>query len=345
MTRGLALAAGLVFCTVFATHARAQDSHQGKDFYQGKTVTLIVGNDAGGGFDVYARAVARHIDRHIPGRPRILVQNMPGAGSMKATEYINAVAPKDGTTFATVSPGALTEPLNAAPGKFNYDPTRFSYIGTADSGTRLCISYHTSKIKTFDDALAMPSIIGGTAAGSSTTDYANMLNALAGTKFKVVNGYKSTLDIMLALERGEVDVLCGYDTNSFKAARPDWYGTPLVHMILQAGLEPNDTLTRMGVPSIWNYVTGENRKVAELIVSQQVFGRPYFAPPGVPAPLLATLRTAFMATLADPVFLDDAAKMKLDVSPKGGAEVAALIDRMYASPRDLIDRMMKAVRP
>jgi tripartite-type tricarboxylate transporter receptor subunit TctC len=313
-------------------------------FYRGKTLTIIVGTDVGGGFDVYGRAIGRHIGRHLPGAPNIVIQNMPGAGSMKAAEYLYEIAPKDGTTIGIIFPGAIVEPLSA-PEKFRYDPTRFGYLGTADSGTRLCITHHTSKIKTFADAQTIPSTIGGISVGSSTTDYANMFNALAGTKFKVVNGYKSSLDIMLAIERGEVDAICGYDTNSFKAQKPEWYGTPLANIIVQAGLEPMPAMNQLGVPSIWNYVSGENRTIAELIVSQQVFGRPFATAPGIPDDRLAMLRTAFMATLADPIFLDDAQKMKLDINPKDGAEVGALVKKIYATPRPLVDRMMKVLRP
>jgi tripartite-type tricarboxylate transporter receptor subunit TctC len=333
------LSATVLIGALLGNHAGAQD------FYQGKTITIVVGTDAGGGFDVYARVIARHLHKHLPGQPNVIVQNMPGAGSMKAAEYLYGIAPKDGTIIATLFPGALVEPLTAPPGKFRYDPTKYEYLGTADSGTRLCITSHKSTIKTFEDAQTIPSTLGGVAAGSSTTDYGNMFNALAGTKFKVVNGYKSTVEIMLAIERGEVDGVCGYDTNSFKAQKPEWYGTPLANMIVQAGIEPSETMSKMNVPSIWKYVTGENRKVAELIVSQQVFGRPYAAPPGVPAPQLGLLRAAFMATMTDPALLAEAEKLKLDLNPKDGEEVGALIRKLYASPPELVERMKNALRP
>ena len=229
---------------------------------------------------------------------------MPGAGSMKATEYLYGIAPKDGTVIGIVFPAALTS-RSSATGKLRYDPTKFGYLGTADSATWLCITSGKSKIKTFEDAQTIPSTMAGVAAGSSTVDYVNMFNALADTKFKLVSGYKSTAEIVLAIDREEADGVCGYDTNSLKAQKPEWYGTPLANLIVQAGLEPSETMTKMGVPSIWKYVTGENRKVAELIVSQQVFGRPFMAPPGVPERELNLLRTAFMATMADPEFLAD----------------------------------------
>jgi tripartite-type tricarboxylate transporter receptor subunit TctC len=311
--------------------------------YQGKTVTIVVGTDAGGGFDIYGRALARHIHKHLPGQPNVVVQNMPGAGSMKATEYLYGIAPKDGTVIGIVFPAALTEPLIVPPGKLRYDPTKFGYLGTADSATWLCITSGKSKIKTFEDAQTIPSTMAGVAAGSSTVDYVNWMNALAGTKFKLVAGYKSTAEIVLAIDRQEADGVCGYDINSLKAQKPDWYGTPLANLIVQAGLEPSETMTKMGVPSIWKYVTGENRKVAELIVSQQVFGRPFMAPPGVPERELSLLRAAFLATMKDPEFLADTQRVKLDVNPKGGDEVSALIQKVYAAPKEVIERMKQAL--
>ena len=313
-------------------------------FYQGKTLTVIVGTDVGGGFDVYGRAVARHMHKHLPGQPNVVVQNMPGAGSMKAAEYLYGIAPRDGTVIAIVFPAALIEPVMAEAGRFRYDPSKYGYLGTADSSTWLCITFHKSKIKTFEDAQTIPSTLGGVAAGSSTVDYVHMFNALADTKFKLVSGYKSTAEIVLAIDRGEVDGVCGYDTNSLKAQKPDWYGTPLANIIVQAGLEPSETMTKMGVPSIWKYITGENRRVAELIVSQQVFGRPFVAPPAVPEPQLNMLRAAFTSTMADPEFLADMQRLKLDINSKDGAEVRALIQKIYAAPKELIERMKQVLR-
>jgi tripartite-type tricarboxylate transporter receptor subunit TctC len=331
------LSAAVLVGLLFGNQALAQGA------YQGKTLNIVVGTDAGGGFDIYGRALGRHIHKHLPGQPNIVVQNMPGAGSMKATEYLYGIAPKDGTTIGIVFPAALTEPLIAAPGKVRYDPTQFGYLGTVDSATWLCITSGKSKIKTFEDAQTIPSTMAGVAAGSSTVDYVNMFNALAGTKFKLVAGYKSTAEIVLAIDRQEADGVCGYDTGSLRAQRPEWFGTPLANLIVQAGLEPSETMTKMGVPSIWKYITGENRKVAELIVSQQVFGRPFLAPPDVPERELKLLRSAFMATMKDPEFLADTQRIKLDVNPKGGDEVSALIQKVYAAPKDLIERMKQAL--
>ena len=315
-----------------------------QDFYAGKTVTVVVGTDAGGGYDIYARAIARHLGRHIAGKPTVIVQNMPGAGSAKAAEFMYALAPKDGTTIGLIFPGMVVEPL-LQPGKFRFDPTKFEYLGSADSGTRLCVTHRSSKIKSMDDAMKIPSTFGGSAPGSSTTDYAQMLINLAGAKMRVVNGYKSSIDTVLAMERGEVDGICGYDSSSFKSQKPEWYNTSEAHMIQQAGLEPNAELLKIGVPSIWDTIKGENRKIAEVVIAQQEFHRPFLAPPGVAAGPLGTLRKAFMATLADGDFLVDATKMKLSITPKDGEAVALLVKQMFASPPELVEKVNRALKP
>lgn len=316
-----------------------------QDFYAGKTINLYVGSGSGGGYDLYGRVVARHINKHIPGKPTLVVNNMPGAGSMKAAEFIYTHAPKDGTAMAIVFPGAIVEPLISTKEKFRFEPPKFEYIGSANSGARLCITFHTSKVKTFEDARRIESTMGGSAAGDSTSDYALLLNALAGTKFRVVLGYKSTSETLLAVERGEVDGLCGFDAASFAAQRPAWYGTKLANMIVQASMEPKEDLTKLGVPSVWKFVEGDNRKAVELVLAQQEFHRPFIAPPGAAPAQLAILRKAFDATMKDPEFLADASKQNLDIAPKSGEVVGRLVQQMYATPPHLVALVTKALRP
>jgi tripartite-type tricarboxylate transporter receptor subunit TctC len=315
----------------------------GEDYYAGKTIDVYIGSGAGGGYDRYGRTVGQHMAKHIPGNPTIVPRNMPGAGSMKLAEYMSTMAPKDGSAIAILQPGALFEPLVNDALKFRYDPAKLEMIGSANSGTRICITYHTSRIKTFDDALKMQANMGGNAAGSSTTDYAQMMNNLAGTKFKIINGYDSTSLVVLAIERGELDGVCGFDTASFEAQKPDWYLTKLTNMIIQVGIEPDPELEKKGVPSLWKYVAGRNREVAELILSQQEFHRPFVAPPGTPERQLAILRDAFERTMKDPTFLADAKRQKLDIAPKSGAIVSALIKKVYGAPKDLIADAKKAL--
>jgi tripartite-type tricarboxylate transporter receptor subunit TctC len=320
-----------------ATIGFAAQPSRADDFYAGKSIEILIGSGVGGGYDRYARTVLHHMVKHIPGNPTFVSRNMPGAGSMKTAEYLSTMAPKDGTTIALLQPGALFEPLVNDKLKFRYDPARLEMIGSANSGTRVCVTFHKSQIKTFEDALKTPAMMGGNSPGSSTTDYALMLNYLAGTKFNVVNGYNSTSLVVLAMERSELDGVCGFDTASFASQKPDWYGTKLAHMIVQVGITPDPDLEKMGVPSLWKYASGRKRDVAELILSQQEFHRPFVAPPVTPSAQLAILRAAFDKTMKDPEFLAEAAKQQLDIAPKSGAVVGELIKKVYASPKDLID--------
>src|SRR5437764_1693614 len=192
------------------------------DYYAGKTIELVVGGDAGGGYDIYARTLARHLTRHIPGNPTVVVKNMPGAGSTRAGIYIGTVAPKDGTSIGAMMPGAIIGPLLDEKPNLQFDPTKVLYVGTADSGVRVCATYGTSKIKTFEDAQREKTVLGASSAGGATRDYAYMHNHTAGTKFEVVSGYKGTIDVGLAMERGEVDGMGGWDWSSLKSRQSDW---------------------------------------------------------------------------------------------------------------------------
>ncbi|MEA2904449.1 MAG: hypothetical protein QOI12_1836 [Alphaproteobacteria bacterium] len=315
------------------------------DVYAGKTIELVVGGDAGGGYDIYARAVGRHIHRHIPGSPTVVVKNMPGAGSTRAGIYISTVAPKDGNSMGALMPGAIIGPLLDEKPNLQFDPTKVIYIGTADSGTRVCVTFETSKIKTFEDAQKAKTVAGATAAGGATRDYAYLHNHTAGAKFEVVSGYAGTSEISLAMERGEVDGTCGWDWSSFKSQKRDWVRDKKVNLLVQVALDPEPELTSMGVPSIWKFVKDSERKVAELVVSQQVFMRSFVMPPGTPAEQVAILRKAFDETVKDPQFLADAEKSKLSITPISGARVQEVIESLYAMPKELIERAKTAIKP
>jgi tripartite-type tricarboxylate transporter receptor subunit TctC len=317
-----------------------------ENFYAGKTIDFIVGASPGGGYDVYARLLARHMNRHIPGKPDVVVKNMPGAGSAKAASFVYSLANKDGTTLGAVFPGALMEPLLGERTKQAYDPVKFHYIGTADSGTRLCVTFHTSPTKTYEDARRRKTIVGASQAGGSTRDYAFLQNKLTGAKFEVVSGYKGTIDILLAMERGEVEGMCGYDWSSIQTQRADWLRDKKINILVQVALDVDPTLKQMGVPPLWAFIDNEdNRKVAELVVSQQVFGRPYFLPPGTPARRVKILRDAFSATMTDAQFLADAQKARLSIEPLSGERVQQIVQRLYASPKSIVDQAKQAISP
>ena len=316
------------------------------DYYAGKSIDLLIGAPPGGGYDIYARALARHYGRHIPGQPSIVAKNMPGAGSARAAGFISTMAPKDGTAIAAIMPGAVMGPLLDEKAEALFDPTKVLYLGTANNGTRVCVARQGSKIKTFDDARAQKAAFGGVSTNDSTRDYGFMHKKTAGALYDVVSGYSGTAEIALAMERGEIDGACGWDWASLKSQRPDWIRDGKINVLLQDGLEPNPELTRMGVPSVFKYVTNEDdRKVVELIISQQVFQRSYIAAPGLSAEQLDTLRSAFDATVHDQEFLKDAETLRIDVSPLPGAKVQDLVTKLYAAPKDIVARARQAISP
>jgi len=316
------------------------------DFYAGKTIDFLIGGDVGGGYDIYARVIGRHLGRFIPGNPTIVAKNQPGAGSGRAATFLYGVAPKDGTVIGAVFPGVIMGPLLDERAQPLFDPTKFQYLASADNATRVCITHEKSRVKTFEDAQRQKTIMGASAAGGSTRDYVSMHKKSSGAMFELVSGYKGTADILLATERGEVDGLCGLDWSSLKSQRPDWVRNKTVNILLQANLEPETELTRLGVPPVWKYIKSEDdRKAVELVIGQQVFGRPYVTPPGVPAEQVRILRAAFAATMADKDFLADADKTRIDVVPSTGEQVQQLIDRIYATPKAIVERAKELVRP
>jgi tripartite-type tricarboxylate transporter receptor subunit TctC len=316
------------------------------DFYAGRSIELEVGADVGGGYDIYARTLARHLGRHIPGNPTVVVKNMPGAGSGRTAVFISNVAPKDGATLGALMPGAIIGPLLDDKPETQFDPTKVIYIGSADAGTRICATFQSSKTKTFEDARKQKTILGGTAAGGATRDYGYLHNHTSGTKFDVVAGYKGTADITLAMERGEVDGTCGWDWSSAKSQKSEWLRDHKLNILVQVGLDPNAELTAMGVPELWKFIgNDEDRKVAEMVVSQQIFQRSYIAPPGTPAEQIATLRAGFDATMNDPQFLADADTVRIAITPLSGAKVQDIVAKLYATPKAIVERARQVIKP
>jgi tripartite-type tricarboxylate transporter receptor subunit TctC len=316
------------------------------DFYAGKSIDFLIGGDVGGGYDIYVRVISRHLPRFIPGNPTFVPKNQPGAGSGRVAAFIYGVAPKDGTVIGAVFPGAIMGPLLDDRAQPLYDPTKFQYLGSADNATRVCITHARSRIKTFDDALKQKAIMGSSAAGGSTRDYVNMLKKTTGVLFDLVGGYKGTAEIFLAMERGEVDGMCGLDWASLKSQRPDWVHNKTANVLIQINLEPEAELTRLDVPQIWPFVrSAEDKQAIALIIGQQVFGRPYLAPPGVAAEPLGLLRAAFAATMQDKDFLADAERTRIAVVPSSGERVQQLVEQLYASPKATVERAKELVKP
>ena len=334
------------FGAVLAAGATLTVGAQAADFYEGKNIDLLIGGDVGGGYDVYARTMGRHHGKYIPGNPKVLPRNMPGAGSAIAGSHIYSVAPKDGTIIGALMPGAIMGRLIDEKAANLFDPTKFIYLGTADSGTRVCMTFTTSKIKKFEDTFTETAIFGASAAGGATRDYAALHKNVNGSKFNIVSGYKGTVDIFLAMERGEVDGLCGLDWSSLKAQKPDWVRDNKLNLLVQDSLEPEAELTKLGVPHIMGFIKDEaDKKAVQLVVSQQVFGRSYIVPPGTPDDRVKILRDGFMKTMADPDFLADAAKNSIAITASSGEKVQDIVKALHASSPDVVARAKRIIEP
>jgi tripartite-type tricarboxylate transporter receptor subunit TctC len=317
-----------------------------QEFYAGKSIDLLIGADAGGGYDIYARTLGRHMGRFIPGNPNLVPRNMPGAGSAIAGSHMYTVAPKDGTIIGALMPGAIMGRLIDEKAANLFDPTKFIYVGTADSGTRVCLTLKTSKISKYEDTFTQTAIFGASAAGGATRDYAALHKNVNGAKLNIVSGYKGTADIFLAMERSEVDGLCGLDWSSLKSQKPDWLRDNKVNLLVQDALEPDPELTKLGVPHVMSFIKNEaDRKAVALVVSQQVFGRSYILPPGTNPDRVKVLREAFMKTVADKDFLADAEKARIAISASDGEAVQKVVTDLHASSKDVVDRAKKIVEP
>jgi tripartite-type tricarboxylate transporter receptor subunit TctC len=336
----------LRFALGFALLAASALPATGQDYFAGKSIEFLVGSDPAGGYDTYARVLSRHIPKYIPGNPAITVKNQPGAGSARTAGIIARISPKDGTSVGIIFPGVVVGPLLDTKQKWQFDPSEFIYIGSADSGTRVCITFASSKIKTFEDARNNKTIMGASAQGGSTRDYAYMLNHAAGAKFEVVSGYKGSADILLAMERGEIDGLCGLDYSSLKSQRGQWLAEKKINVLIQTAIDAEPDLDRIGVPIVWNYVQREeDRRAVELIVSQQIFGRPFILPPGTNERATNILREAFMKALADKALLAEAEKARIDINPIDGEKVQALVAKLYKLPQSTLDRAQRIIQP
>ena len=321
--------------------AAAQDGVE--QFFRGKSINLYIGSSAGGGYDTYARVLARHFGKYIPGNPTIVPQNMPGAGSNKLSGFIYTVAPKDGTAIGAIFPGAVLAPL-LADAALQHDPSKLLYIGSANSDVYTCVARTDAPVKTFQDLFAREVIVGATNDGGTTRDMPSLSNNVLGTKFRIVSGYAGTKEITLALERKEVDGLCGFGWTSINASYPHWLTQGVVRILVQENAKGHPDLNRMGVPLTVNFArTEEDRQVMELVYSQAIFGRPFVLPPGVPQDRVAVLRKAFMAAFADKELLAEAKKIKLDVDALSGEEVQSLVTKAFSLPPRISERAKQSL--
>jgi tripartite-type tricarboxylate transporter receptor subunit TctC len=329
------LAAALLAGALSCTGAGAED------FYRDKQIRLIVGTDAGGDHDFSARLVARHLFRHIPGTPQILVQNMPGAASMSAANYLYNAAPQDGTVIAalvsTIPHGQIFGDKNV-----KFDVTRFHWIGSPSSSVDLIVSWQGSPARTLADAKRMITLVGATTRSSAGGTEAALANTLIGTRFKLVTGYKGGNEIDLAMERGEVQGRAGQSWNGWKATRPDWVRDGKLTLLVQIGLTRAADLAQ--VPLLTELASNEEqRQILGLYSDAVALGRPLLVGPEVPAERVAILRAGFRAMIADPLFREDAARAGAAIEPVMGEALQAIVARMLGTPRDIVAKAEAAM--
>jgi len=304
--------------------------------FSGKNLTMIIGFGPGGGYDLWGRTVARHIGKYLPGKPNVVPQNMPGAGSFNAANHIYGVAPKDGSVIGIIARDAALGPLTGATGA-RFEATKISWLGSPTTETNVCIASNIAKVKTVKDLFENELIVGDTGVGTGTHSYPKALNGLLGTKFKLIAGFPSSSDVFLAIERGEVDGICE-SLDSVTGKRADWISSGRVVILFQGGAEPNPELK--GIPFVVDLGrNAEEKKQIEFLYAGQGIGRPFVAPPDLPPDRLQMLRDAFDKTMKDPEFIEDAKKQKLDVDPVDGRHLEALIKKIYATPKDIVEKI------
>ena len=335
-----------IFALLGTPSALAQDSVA--QFYKGRQITVVVGSSAGGGYDIYARLLARHMGKHIPGNPSMIVTNMPGAGSNAAIAHIYNVAAKDGTFIGAPQNSAIMDALfdvslgNAR--RLRHDATKLIHIGSATTDHYVCIARADAPIKTFKQALTEEFLIGASQPGTSTRDYPAMLNNTTGAKIKQVSGYPGTREITLAIDKNEVHGLCGFSWSSLQAQKPDWIKSGFIRVIVQEHDKGNPEINKMGVPLAVDFATSpENRKIMELIYSSETFGRPYLMAPDVPADRVAALRKAFLETMADKELLAESQRIGLAIDPISGEDLQKLAADIFATPLPFVEKVKDAL--
>lgn len=314
------------------------------NFYQGKTIRLIIGGSVGGGFDTYARLVARYMPKYIPGNPTIVPSNMPGGGGNIAAGHLYNLASKDGTAFAAVLPGTITDPLLQSGDRVKHDPSKLIYLGSANSEVNMCYVRSDIGVTSIRDLADKEVIIGASAEGGSTRDQPTIQKNLLGSKFKIVSGYPGTREIFLAIEKNEVSGICGIGLSSFRAQRPTWLDTGFMRIISQDNARGDSGISKLGILRTIDLVRSEeDKQVMELLYSQQDFGRPFILPPDVPQDRVAILRRAFDRALADSELLAAAARMNIEISPVSGENLQKQVESLYAMPSQIVERAKKAL--
>ncbi len=314
-----------------------------QDFYKDRQISMLVASGVGGGYDVYARALGRHMPRHIPGTPVFVARNMPTAGGLTAANTLYNASERDGSVIAALTNGVPMDPLFGVK-EAKFDGRKFSWIGSMGKLQNVCATWHASPIKTIQEAQSREVVVGASGTTSNSSIMPRIANEVLGTKFRVINGYDPSSGLNKALESGEVEGICGLGWSTLTASRPDWVRDNRLNVLVQFGFEKLPDLPN--VPSALDLVTSaEKRAILELILVRQETGRPILGPPDVPADRLAILRRAFDATMKDQEFLTEAKKLQLDIDPLDAAAIEKLLANAYAAPKNIVEAATKLVVP
>jgi tripartite-type tricarboxylate transporter receptor subunit TctC len=338
--RKIASAIFAVAITFGVTPSAAADSVA--DFYKGKTIAIIVGYPPASGYTIYAQLLAKYLADHMPGRPNVVVQNMPGAGGIKAANYVYTVAPKDGTALGTFSVGALIDELFGT-STTSFDTSKFGWVGNMDESVGTCVVKAATGVRKFEDLLQKEVLFGGTGPAGGVTQAAMALTRLYGARIKLIKGYPGAQDVVVAMDRNEVQGVCGISIAVLKSRLAHQIKSGELVPIIQDSAKPHPELP--GIPSVYDFARTEgDRQVLDLLFGWRVLGRPIAAPPGIPTERLSALRKAFTDAMNDKRFIADAAKAQLDIAPAPGEEVANLVARLFSHSKDTIRRAADVVR-
>ncbi len=332
--------AALVAALMMSAAAPAFAQDDVATFYKGKQLRLIVGSAVGGGYDLYSRALARHMVNHIPGKPTIIVQNQPAAGGMMMTNQLYNQGPKDGTVFSAPLNGIVTAPLLMTGTQF--DSAKLNWLGSLQSEAYVAFLWHTAPVSHIAEVATKEVLVGSTTVGTTMNDFPLLLNDLLGYKFKLVRGYKGTPQINIATERGEIHGNAGVGLASVKTLSQTWIDEKKIKFILQYNMRPSPDLP--GVPMVMDLAKTEEHKTAmRLLFARTEYARPYFLPPDVPKERVQALRRAFDATMKDPAFVAEARKLQLDLSPMTGEAMQALVADLAKTPPEIVKRVRNAL--
>jgi tripartite-type tricarboxylate transporter receptor subunit TctC len=332
------LAAGAAVVAGFAaTAAQAQ-----ADFYKGKNIDVYIGTTVGGGYDAYGRLLARYLPKHVPGNPSVTPKNMEGAGGLRLANWIYNIAPKDGTAIGTFGRGIPFDPILGGKAA-QFEATKFNWIGSMNDEVSICAAWKDAGITKFEELFDKELIVGGTGSTADSDLFPKDINGVLGTKMRVISGYPGGNDITLAMQRGEVKGRCGWSWSSVKSGHSDWVKDKTLRLLVQLSLEKHPDLP--DVPLIMDFAKNEEQKqILRLVFARQVMGRPFTAPPGVPADRVEILRKAFMDTMKDPEFLAEAEKAQMEITPVSGEAIQKLVADVYATPAAVVEKAAAALK-